>query len=125
MKRRGFTLIELIIIIVVVGIFIPAMFTMMQNGVMQGGRMHTSQQQLSLAEASMEEIIADKNSDGRGFTYLSARDYGKSTGLEGFSRLVEVKDLRVKGRPAKSVTVTISGRETSAVSLTAVFLENW
>lgn len=124
-SRGGFTLIELIIVIVIVGLFLPAMFTMMQTEVVQESQSLYDQQQLSLAEASMEELFADKNAPGRGFTYLSPGNYDNNTGLTGFTRQIEVEDQRVNGRPAKSVRVTIAREGISDISLTAVFIENW
>ncbi len=123
--RMGFTLIELIIIIVAVGIFLPGMFTAMQTGVIDESENQFDQQQLCLIETAMEEIIADKSAPGRGFTYLSPGNYRQDTGIDGFTRKVKVTDLRVMGRPAKTVSITLSKPGISDISLTATYLENW
>lgn len=123
--EAGFTLIELVVVIVLVGLFLPAMFTAVQTGLSEVNDLQASQQQLCLAEAAMEEIMADCRAVGRGFTFLTTANYSETTGLEGFTRSVEIQDTRVEGRPAKAVTVRIMREGFSDVSLTMTYIENW
>lgn len=123
-KKTGFTLIELVIVILMVGIFLPAMFQTMQTGIIQDSEIYLGQQQLFLAEASMEEVTADRNSPSRGFPYLSSGNYGSSTGIPGFTRQVQVSNTTVMGKPAKNVTVTIMKQGIPSISLFATFIDN-
>ncbi len=129
MSRRtrdsGFTFIELVIIIVMVGIFLPAALVTMQSGVVHEERDRIGQQQLTLAEATMEEIMADRHAPGRGLTYLTPGSYGPVPGLPGLTRKVSVQEIRVGGRPGKSVTVTVSAAGSQDVTIVTTFLENW
>ncbi len=123
-ENRGFTLIEVMILIIMVGLFLPAMFTSLQTGTMQESRIRHGQQQLVLAEATMEEVVADRNSQSRGFSYLSSGNYGSTTGVPGFTRQVQVNNVTIMSKSAKTVTVTISRQGISSLSLTATFIDD-
>jgi prepilin-type N-terminal cleavage/methylation domain-containing protein len=121
----GFTLVELMIVIVLVGLFLPAMFSAMQTSLTEANQVQVGHQQISLAEATMEKITADCRARGLGFTYIDPASYPAATEIPGFTRSVEVRDMRIEGRPAKSVTVTVMRSGSSDVSLTMSFVENW
>jgi len=122
--KNGFTLLEVVIVIVMVGMFIPAMFTALQTGTIQESRIRYGQQQLFLAEAAMEEIIADRNSPNRGFSYLASGRYGAFTGISGFTRQVQVNNVTIMKKPAKIVTATISRQGISSLSLAVTFIDD-
>jgi type II secretory pathway pseudopilin PulG len=121
----GFTLVELVIVIGMVGLFLPAMFTTMQTALSDADQVQAGHQQLTLAEGTMEEIMADCRAKGLGFTFLTPANYSPDTGMNGYTRSIEVEDIRVEGRPAKAVTVRVVREGFSDVSLTMTYIENW
>jgi type II secretory pathway pseudopilin PulG len=124
-EESGFTLLELVIIVVMIGIFLPAALITMQSGVVQENRDHISQQQLAVAEATLEEIMSDRYAPGRGVSHITQGNYGQIPGLSGITRQVSVQEIRYQGRPGKSVTVSVSASGSQDITIRTTFLENW
>jgi prepilin-type N-terminal cleavage/methylation domain-containing protein len=75
MNSKGFTLIEVILVIVILAIAIPSLISavsfMTQSQVNTIGTTTAA----DLAQEKMEEIIADKRSPNRGFGYIDNANY--------------------------------------------------
>jgi len=116
---------EMIILIVLVGLFLSAVVITMQSGMSMENRGRDGLQQIFLAESAMEEIMADRHSLSRGFTHLETRNYAGETGISGFTRDVSIEDDMIDGRPAKRITVVVRRGGGVDVTLRATVLENW
>ncbi len=76
-----------------------------------------------LAQEKLEDIIADRNSSTRGYTYVVQSNYPAEptiSGFPGFSRSVSLAetnaDLTTPGSGYKKVTVTVTWTDASATS---------
>ena len=116
--RRGFTIIEAIAAVVIIGVAIPPMLW----GIKQAHG-HRSAQILAsrarwLAVEKLEDILADRHSTSRGYAYLTAANYpaeGQVSGFENFSRAVAFQeteaDLATAGTGYMTVTCTIGFKD--------------
>jgi len=112
--QGGFTLIEAIIAIVVMSIAVPGMFWAIRDA--QRERVDPVQVSRArwLASEKLEDIIADRNSGTRGWSYVVGGNYpaeGSVAGFAGFSRSVSIVEtgasLSGAGTGYKTVTVTV------------------
>jgi hypothetical protein len=115
LPRRGFTLTEAVASIVVLSVAIPSMLL----GVREAQYHRTNRVLASrahwLAVEKLEDVIADRHSNTRGYTYLASANYpveSTITGYPGFSRAVAfaetTADLLTPGSGYMRVTVTVS-----------------
>ena len=75
MRQAGFTLIEVVLILVIVGVAILPLSLLFANASIRSGEARDATTAAQLAQAKMEEIAADKSSPARGFDYtLSLHD---------------------------------------------------
>lgn len=112
--RTAFTLIEAIAVIVVLSIAFPPMLWALHqahNARVVPARMSVARW---LAAEKLENVIADRHSTTRGYTYLTAASYpaeSSVTGFTGFTRSVAfaetAADLSSTGAGFKRVTVTV------------------
>ena len=114
-SRRGFTLIEAIIGIVIVATFLPAtMLALSDTAAHRAGPILISRARF-LASERLEDIIADRHSTTRGWSYIVAGNYpaeASIAGFPGFSRAVTINqttsNLVTAGTGYKVVTVTMT-----------------
>lgn len=113
--RRSFTLIETIALIVVLSVALPpSLFALREAALDRVGPVQASRARW-LATAQLEDVIADRHSDTRGYDFLNSSNYPAESsviGYPGFSRVVaftETKaDLVTPGQGCMIVTVTVS-----------------
>ncbi|HRP62248.1 MAG TPA: type II secretion system protein [Phycisphaerales bacterium] len=112
--RRGFTLIETIAAIVILAVAIPPMvWAVTEAHAQRVGPVKVSTARWLAAE-KLEEVIADRHSPSRGYSYLVSGNYSNEatvSGFTGFSRSVNIvetgPDLTSPGTGYKRVTVTV------------------
>jgi prepilin-type N-terminal cleavage/methylation domain-containing protein len=121
---RGFTLIEAITAIVVLAVAVPAMFWGIRDAQMRRVDPIQASKARWLAAERLEDIIADRHSSARGYSYVVAANYPTESavaGFSGFSRSVTITEggaslVAGSGTGYKTVTVSVTfrdGRNTS------------
>ncbi len=124
-NRGGFTLIEAVAAVVMLSVAIPPMLWSIRMA--HVGRVDTvlTSQARWLVTEKIEDVIADRHSTTRGYSYLSAANYPDETPVSGygaFSRTVTFSetgaDLVTAGTGFKKATVTVSWTDGSGTSRT-------
>jgi Tfp pilus assembly protein PilV len=118
----AFTLIEAVIAIVILSIAIPTMlYAVREVHHKRVGPVMTSRARW-LAVEKLEDIIADRHSSTRGWSYVASGNYpaeGSLTGFPGFARSVLINETGVSlsgsGTGYKTVTVTVKWTDSGAV----------
>lgn len=113
-RRSGFTLIETIAAIVILAVAIPPMvWAVTEAHAQRVGPVKASTARWLAAE-KLEEVIADRHSPSKGYTYLVSGNYSSEAtvnGFTGFSRSVSIAetgpDLTSPGTGYKRITVTV------------------
>src|SRR4051812_2089896 len=84
-SRRGLTLLEVVATIVILGIAAPALLMTVRDATVR----RASVQQQTVARwlicEKLEDIIADRHSTTRGWTYIAAANYPAETTVNGFT----------------------------------------
>jgi prepilin-type N-terminal cleavage/methylation domain-containing protein len=91
LNEKGFSLIELVIVIVILGIASVGLMTLFSTGTKRSADPLLENQGLQLAQEKMDIINGDRANSGRGFTYITSTNYPAEspvTGFPGFSRTV-------------------------------------
>ncbi|MCG8605869.1 prepilin-type N-terminal cleavage/methylation domain-containing protein [bacterium] len=117
----GFTLIEVVMVVVFVGIALVATLEMTSNSVAGSFKIETLNTAANLANAKMELIFADKKS--KGYSYIKEQNYPDETnpdGHAGFGRSVIIVDNGTN----KEVTVKVSHTDIEDCNLVA-YLTNY
>lgn len=121
----GFTLPEVILIIVIAGVALFPLSMLFANTSIRSGDAHAATVAAQLAEAKMEEIAADKNAPSRGFTYLVASNYPTEDPVAAFPGYVRsvsfAPDSVYDGVTFRTVSVTVTARNVPPVTLTTWF----
>lgn len=125
-NQQGVSLIEIIILIIIVGVALPSLYTL--NGVVV--RYHTKNeiiaQAASLADSRMEEIISFKKENYGWATYINNYDQTESLS-GGFTRVTTVTSVSgwgAEGLDSYRIEVTVSHNELeSGYTLTAMLAE--
>ena len=117
-RERGFSLIETILVIIVLGIASYGVLTVFITGLQGSANPLLGVQAIELAEEKMELIIADKHSAARGYTYIISANYPDETPVSGFPQFdrsvafldVDGSDLTtaLPGSGYRKITVTVS-----------------
>ena len=122
-RQRGFTLIELIIFIVIVGVALAGILTVMNQVVSRSADPMLTKQAVALADSVMEEVLqkAYNNPDGvstgdrttwdsvTDFNGVDQTAFGLPATLAGYTLLVTVvADAATLGVPAFRVTVRVT-----------------
>ncbi|RMF61949.1 MAG: hypothetical protein D6743_12840 [Calditrichaeota bacterium] len=103
--ETGFTLIEIVLVIVFLSVALLATMNMMSSSVSGSFDMELSSTAANLANEKMERIFADKRS--RGYGYIVENNYPVETdpdGFSGFTRSVTI----ITQSTYKEVRVTVS-----------------
>jgi prepilin-type N-terminal cleavage/methylation domain-containing protein len=113
-RERGFSLLEAIVAIVVLSLAVPAMVWALRMA--HGARVDPvlASKARWLASEKLEDVIADRSSTTRGYTYVIAANYPAESpvpGFTGFTRSVAITetgpDLASAGTGYKRVVVTV------------------
>lgn len=124
-RRRGFTLVEAIVAVVILATATPSILW----AVREAHRDRVSPVKTSYARwlvtEKLEDIIADRHSTTRGYTYLANANYAAEasiTGYPGFTRSVVIaetgSDLTSAGTGFKKATVTVGWTDGRGVART-------
>jgi prepilin-type N-terminal cleavage/methylation domain-containing protein len=95
--RTGFTLIETVAAIVMLAIAVPPMLNALREGHTQRVNPVLASTARWLAVERLEDIIADRHSGTRGWSYLVPGNYGAEspvTGFTGFDRTVTLTEYQ-------------------------------
>lgn len=122
-QRRAFTLIEAIVSVVILGTATPGIMW----AVREAHRDRVSPVKTSYARwlvtEKLEDIIADRHSSTRGYTYLINNNYAAEasiTGFAGFTRSVAITetgaDLVSAGTGFKKATVSVNWTDARGVA---------
>lgn len=119
----GFTLIEAISSIVILTIALPPMLWAIRDSHVRRVNPMMSSKARWLAAEKLEDIIADRHSTTRGYSYLVAGNYPAEnpvSGFIGFTRSVAFAetgaDLVTAGTGYKRATVTVSWTDATATA---------
>jgi MSHA pilin protein MshD len=122
-RQRGFTIIELIVFIVIVGVALAGILTVMNQVVSRSADPMLTKQAAALADSVMEEVLQkaydnpDGTTAGDRTTWDSVTDFNGATqaafglpaSLMGYTLLVTVADdAATLGVPARRVTVRVT-----------------
>ncbi len=132
--RTGFTLIEAIIAIVILSTAIPAMFWAIRDAHTRRANPVLAAKARWLAAEKLEDVIADRHSSTRGWSYVASGNYAAEpavSGFAGFSRATSIAEkaanLTSAGTGYKVVTVTVSytdlGGQSRSVQIATVLTE--
>lgn len=131
--QRGFTLVELIVFIVVVGVGLAGILSVSTNVVKSSADPMIRKQAMALADSILEEILQKEYEDPDGLpnavesgrdTFDDVDDYdGKTkavftdwpTTLSAYTVTIAVTPTTISGIAAKQVTVTVTGTGASNV----------
>lgn len=130
--NAGFSLMEAIAVIVLLGVGVVAILSMFSTGTRSIGMNIDSQIATQLAQQRAEQILADRRNPARGYGYVIAGNYGPETPVAGFpnyNRTVAITTPFVSpacpAAPANCkqvvVTVTSSGINVANATLMVVF----
>lgn len=94
MNEKGFSLIELVIVIVILGIASVGLMTVFSTGTKKSADPLLENQALQLAQEKLDIVIADRMNAARGFAYITGASYpaenAAALGFPGFSRATTV-----------------------------------
>lgn len=127
-RRSGFTLIEAVLALVILAVAIPPMLWALREAHMTRANPILASQARWLATEKLEDVIADRHSDTRGYDYVIEANYPDEASVDdfpAFSRSVAIveteADLTTEtaGGGYKRITVTVSwtDAQTNARSL--------
>jgi prepilin-type N-terminal cleavage/methylation domain-containing protein len=121
MNQRGYTLIELVMVLMVLAVGVPPLISLGSNCVQnlrQGAYVTTA---TTLAQEKLEAIVGDRALVSRGWTYIAAGNYPAEspvTGFAGFSRSVTVSaDSTYNAVVYRNVSVTVTAPDNTQVTL--------
>ena len=114
-RSHGVTLIELTIMIVILSITIPSTFWFFAENSRKAIESERRVIATLLVEERMEEVLSDRHSSTRGYSYLVTGNYPDDTPLTGYTRVVEFEDVDPSdlsttspGSGFRKITVTVS-----------------
>lgn len=134
MPRRGFSLIDAIIALVVLSVATPAMLAALASAHRDRVSPIMASQARWLAMEKLEDILADRSSPSRGWDYVAQPNYPDEDavpGMPAYARQVVISetgpDLQSAGEGYKTVTVTVTWAhtdgQTHSVDLATVVTE--
>ena len=130
-NRKGFTLIEVLITIVLLSIITSGIMTMFSTFTQNNADPSVMTQATALAQEKLDQVIADKQNSARGFNYVTNVNYPAENpvaGFAGFSRSVNViyvnsgaLNTAVAGPTNyKNVTVTVTASTGNVTTSTLI-----
>ena len=127
-NERGFSLVEVIIILVIIGIAAIPLSRLSVRNMVFSGRYATMTKAISYAQERLEQVIADyaASSAGRGYDWVRSNWAGSSdTPLTGFTRSVSISSQQtLNGVTYVVVTVSVSAPDINNVVLTTWLVDN-
>lgn len=121
--RRGFTLIEGIVAIVILATATPAILWAVKEAHLGRVNPILASRARWLATEKLEDIIADRHSTTRGYTYLAAGNYPAEASVPGYTQYTRSvsftetgPDLVSSGTGYKKVTVTLGWTDSRGVA---------
>lgn len=89
--QRGYSIIEVITVILFIGMALPSLVLFFSHAVVASAEEEIQSKALMLCEQKMEEILADKMSPSRGYSWITTPNrYASETISGGFTRTVAV-----------------------------------
>jgi len=133
-SSRAFTLLEVVATLVILGVGLPALLATVRDATV---RRASVQQQIVarwLACEKLEDVIADRHSATRGWSYVAAANYPAEATVNGFTAYARATavaetgpDLVTAGTGYRKVTVTVTYRDaregTKSVSIATVLTD--
>ena len=124
-RRGGFTLIETIAAIVILAIALPPMLFAVRDAHVQRVNPMLASQARWLATEKLEDILADRHSETRGYDYLTPGNYPAEPSVSGFPAFgrsvtfAETEaDLSSPGDGYMTVTVHVSWVDATSTART-------
>ncbi|MDY7107213.1 MAG: prepilin-type N-terminal cleavage/methylation domain-containing protein [Planctomycetota bacterium] len=124
-RGNGFTLIETIAAIVILAVALPPMLFAIRDAHVQRVNPVLASQARWLATEKLEDVLADRHSDTRGWDHLTAGNYPAEptvSGFPAFSRTVSLTetgpDLVTAGEGYMTVTVAVSWEDATSTART-------
>jgi len=97
--RRGLTLIEVVVAIVILGLAVPPLMFQLTAGVQQQEAALIQQDLIQLASEQMWKVFADHAVTTRGYAYIVDKAYPTESaprGLKGFTRETTIREVSPK-----------------------------
>lgn len=108
-RARGFTLIELIVLIVVLGTTLAGVMLLFQNVVRSSVDPQIYKQALSIAEAMLDEVLlASYEPQPGGGTRANFDDVGDYNGFSTAGGITDLQGVAIPGLAAYNVSVTVA-----------------
>jgi len=98
-NQRGYSLIEIIMVIIIVAIAIPPLLSLLSSVLVDSHDSEVLTQAVTFAQEKMEEIIADKKADdgGRGYDWVvTPGRYPSDEPATGYTRSVHIDTTNKK-----------------------------
>ena len=126
-RVNAFTLIEAVMAIVILSVALPSMVWALREAHVERVAPVLASKARWLATEKLEDVIADRHSTTRGYTYVVNANYPAEpsiAGFTGFGRTTSITettaDLSTAGLGYKRVTVTVTWTEKGASKSLAV-----
>ena len=118
-NNQGFTLIEVIMVIVVFAIAVPTLMTVLSSTLDSSNKSVVISQAATYAQEKIEEIIGDKRNPSKGFDWVTTTGrYSSDVPAVGFSRSIIITSGNVQnGVSYAYVQVKITHSEISDIKL--------
>ena len=118
-NNQGFTLIEVIMVIVVFAIAVPTLMTVLSSTLDSSNKSVVISQAATYAQEKIEEIIGDKKNPSKGFDWVTTTGrYSSDVPAVGFSRSVIITTGNVQnGVSYAYVQVKMTHSEISDIKL--------
>jgi prepilin-type N-terminal cleavage/methylation domain-containing protein len=107
-KENGYTLLELVLVIILVGVAFPGLLAFFTNSMQDSVKNEVITQAIILAQGKMEQITTDKHEPGRGMNYIKLSGQYPVETIGPFVRSVTVQDVTLSGVDGVKVSVSIS-----------------
>lgn len=120
-NEGGFSLVELIFVMLFLGIALATTLSMVSTGVTKSMDSESMSLATTLAEQKMEEIRGDKN--GRGYFYVTNSNYDTETNAGGYAGFTRTTTITTYSS-YKEITVSVAKEDMPTVTL-VTFLTNY